>query len=276
MTTPRALFYRPAPPLCDLVDAFWFYEAQSLPHAKERVLPHGAMDLIINLKQNQMRVYDAGQPEHFQTFDAALLCGMYSSPFVIDTTCQESVMGVGFKPGGAFPFFRPPADELRDTHVSLDALWGASARDLRDRLLEAATTQAKFRVLEHALLTQMNRRVSPHPAVTFAIQAFACGPGAQTITAMTTQIGLSARRFSQVFSQEVGLTPKLFCRVKRFQESLDQIESGKQVDWADLALACGYFDQAHFIHDFQTFSGINPTTYVAQPRPHRNHIPLSA
>jgi methylphosphotriester-DNA--protein-cysteine methyltransferase len=92
---------------------------------------------------------------------------------------------------------------------------------------------------------------------------------------VTDQIGLSQRRFIQVFRDEVGLTPKLFCRIQRFQEVLRRIGKGQQFEWVDVALDCGYYDQAHFINDFQAFSGLNPTAYLAHPRDRNpNHVPI--
>jgi AraC-like DNA-binding protein len=76
----------------------------------------------------------------------------------------------------------------------------------------------------------------------------------------------------------VGLSPKLFCRVQRFQQVLKIVRREREVDWAEIALGCGYFDQAHFIHDFHAFSGINPSKYLANykdfPR-HHNHLPVA-
>jgi AraC-like DNA-binding protein len=72
----------------------------------------------------------------------------------------------------------------------------------------------------------------------------------------------------------VGLAPKLFCRVRRFQKVVRMISAGQPVDWAEVALTCGYFDQAHFIHDFRAFSGINPTSYLADYIEHLNHVPI--
>jgi AraC-like DNA-binding protein len=95
------------------------------------------------------------------------------------------------------------------------------------------------------------------------------------IAAVTGQIGLSARRFIQLFSQEVGLAPKLFCRVRRFQEVVKTVHAGREMDWTQIALDCGYFDQAHFIHDFKAFSGLSPSAYLAQMTEHRNHVPLN-
>ncbi len=267
--------YIPQPPLADFIELFWLYEGHDVPHAKERLLPTGTVELIINLRDDMLRVYDWLNTDQFQSFDGALICGPHSECFVIDpVTSQDLILGVHFKPGGTFPFFKLPADELHNTHVSLDTLWGAEAGYLREQLLEAATPETRFRILEQFLLAQAARPLARHPAVTFALKELHTVPPTRTISDVTEQIGLSSRRFIQVFSEEVGLTPKLFCRIRRFQEVLHLIEREQQVEWADIALTCGYFDQAHFIHDFRAFSGLNPTAYLAQRSEHLNHVPL--
>lgn len=264
----------PQPPLSDFVELFWLYEGYDPPHAKERVLPTGTMELVINLRNDELRVYDRRDHPRFQSFRGCLISGAHSEFVVIDTASQASIMGVHFKPGGAFPFLQLPAGELRDAHVSLDTLWGATAGDLRHRLLEAETPETKFRVLEQSLLAQAAWPLRRHPAVVFALKEFQSVPHAQTISEVTGRIGLSPRRFIQVFSEQVGLTPKLFCRIRRFQEVLHVIGREQRIEWAELALACGYFDQAHFIHDFRAFSSLNPTTYLALRGEHFNHVPL--
>jgi len=78
-----------------------------------------------------------------------------------------------------------------------------------------------------------------------------------------------------MFREEVGLTPKLYCRIRRFQQVLALIRCGKPVEWADIALSCGYFDQAHFVHDFRAFSGITPSAYASHRGPHTNHVSMA-
>jgi transcriptional regulator GlxA family with amidase domain len=97
----------------------------------------------------------------------------------------------------------------------------------------------------------------------------------RAVADVTDRIGLSPRRFIQVFADEVGLTPKLFCRVQRFQEVLGLVERRRRVDWVQVALDCGHYDQSHFIHDFRAFSGLNPTKYLRIRGDHRNHVPLT-
>jgi AraC-like DNA-binding protein len=253
----------------------WLYEGYSQPHAKERVLPTGEMQIVINLAEDRSCIYDRDQPERCETFSGSLLSGAHSQYQVISTAAQAHVIGVAFHPGGAFPFLGMPAGELRDATVSLDALWGGVAVELRDRLLEAATPQARITVLEQVLLEQLARGFERHGAVGFALRQFLSAPHLTTIAAVTEQIGLSPKRFIQVFRDETGFTPKVFCRIQRFQQALDRMEGRKRVEWTKVALDCGYFDQAHFIHDFRGFSGINPSTYLAHQTPHRNHVPLA-
>jgi AraC-like DNA-binding protein len=255
-------FHSPPPPLSDFVALLWSYEAYILPHARERLLPTGTVELVIDLRAETRGA-------------AAVVCGAYSEFFEIETAAETSVLGVHFKPGGAFPFFEPPAGELHNRHVGLEDLWGADAADLRERLLEATTADARFRILEGALLARIVRPLTRHRAVAGALHAFA-GPRARTVADVCEQTGLSQRRFIELFKGEVGLTPKLFCRVRRFQEVVRSAHASSDVDWSRTALACGYYDQSHFIHDFRTFSGLTPSAYLARRTAHMNHVPMDA
>lgn len=267
----------PRAPLSDFVDLFWSYEGYNPPHAIERVVPTGTMQLIVDLRDGDeggLRVYDRQDHRRFQSLGRSLISGAHSRFVVIDTASQASTVGVHFRPGGAFPFLGLSAGELRDADVPLDALWGTKAAELRGRLLEAHTPEARFRVLEQALLTWVARPLTHHPAVAFALGEFQSAPRARSVQEVGEQTGLSQRRFIQLFRQEVGLTPKLFCRIRRFQEVMRLIGSGRHAGWAEMALSCGYFDQAHLVHDFRAFSGTTPTGYIAHRGEHPNHVSL--
>ncbi|WP_396234446.1 DUF6597 domain-containing transcriptional factor [Caldifermentibacillus hisashii] len=256
--------YHPQPPLSAYINLFWLYEGYHPPHEMECVLPDGSMELVINLEEDLIMVYDQKNHDQFKSFRGSLLSGPHSNFVVIDTSAQASTIGVHFKPGGAFPFLNLPANELRNEHVSLDTLWGTKAVEIREQLLEAETPVAKFKILEQYLIELMVQSKTNHPAVVFALKKFLASPHQLKIADVTEQISLSSRRFIQVFKEDVGLTPIQFHRIQRFQNVLRLIEGGEQVDWTDVALFCGYYDQPHFIHEFQSFSGFaqQPTTYI--------------
>jgi AraC-like DNA-binding protein len=270
----QQLSYKPPPPLDRFVEVIWTHQGEARPHPRERLLPDGSAELVVDLHRERFPIYASEGGDRHQTFRGSVICGPHSQFFVIDTTSEFDVAGVHFKPGGAYPFLKVPSGEIHNLHVGLEDLWGAAAGELRERLLEADSPRAKVRVLEEALLMRISGPPERHPAVAFALNEFHGTPEAHKISRVTERIGLSPRRFIDVFRKEVGLTPKLFCRVRRFQKVLRMISAGRTVDWVEVALACGYFDQAHFIHDFQAFSGINPSSYLVQHTSHFNHVPI--
>jgi AraC-like DNA-binding protein len=270
----RFLSHRPSPPLSGFVDQFWLSEGYAPSHAMERLLPTGTLELVINLREDRIRIYDGPDTASCRTMGGAVVCGAHSGFFVIDTAQQESVIGIHFRAGGAFPFLHLTAGELLNAHVPLESLWGSRAETLRDRLLEARTPDAKFRVLEQTLLAMADRRLMRHPAVTLALEELERVPATGSLRDLAERTGMCQRRFIRLFTEEVGLTPKLFARIRRFQEVLRLVERGGHINWARIAAACGYYDQAHFIRDFGLFSGINPTAYLVQRTPHRNHVPI--
>jgi transcriptional regulator GlxA family with amidase domain len=140
-------------------------------------------------------------------------------------------------------------------------------RSLRDRLRTTNDPAEKFRVLEVALLDHFNARLELNSAVRYALQEFASRPESIRVRELAHGAGLSRRRFSQVFREQIGVPPKLYCRLQRFQNSLKLIASGNSVDWAQLALAAGYCDQAHLVNEFHDFSGLSPSAYLASPSP---------
>jgi AraC-like DNA-binding protein len=266
------LTHVPAWPLTEFVDLLWLFDGVKPAHEKERLLPDGCMEMVINLHQDEVRFYDRRDVRKFQKMPGRVLVGAQSEFFVIDTAEQRSVIGAHFKPGGAFQFFKIPADELHGLHVCLDDLWGPAAADLREQLIEAAVPERQFQIFEDALIAQARKRFERHPAVRFALAEFNSARG--TVSEVSDRTGLSSRRFIEVFRSEVGLTPKLFCRIRRFQRLIHGIGPGARADWVDIALECGYFDQAHFIHDFQAFAGLTPSEYLAKRTRHLNHVPL--
>ena len=264
----------PGPPLSTFVEKLWSFEGYCPAHALERLLPDGSAELVINLRDDRNRIYDRRDHTRVNRYSGCILSGPHSEYFIIDTEEQCATVGVHFRPGGAFPFFGAPSDELHDSHIDLDDLWGRWAAELRVRLLEVETVPARLEILEQALMARATRPLVLHPAVEYALDEFHRGPQMRTIAQVTERIGLSPRRFIEVFREQVGMTPKLFCRVQRFQQVVRTISAGGSVEWSDVALACGYFDQAHFIHDFRAFSGLSPAAYQRLPVRHPNHVPL--
>ena len=262
---------RPSSPMLEpFVEVLWYIEAPP-PYGRERVLPFGAMQLLVNLGEDELRSYHDADHATPRRLRGAGLQGPYASPTVIDTRQQRAMLGVGFRPGGAYPFFAVPASATREDLVELAALWGGDGAVLRERLLEAPTPLAKLQAMEAALLARAVRSLAPDPAMAFAVAALDRGSG---VAAVTDRLGMTPKRLARRFADQVGLSPKRFARVRRFQRLLAAAGGGVDADWARLAVECGYYDQAHLIHDFRAFSGISPTMYRPRSPWARNHVPL--
>lgn len=253
----------PVPPLDSCVERIWLL-SDAPAQSKERIAPSGTIDLVINLHENKLRIYSPDKPERCDLFSGAVVSGTHSGPFVIDPRERVAVMGVHFKPGGAFPFLGTPASELADAHVDLEALWGIAAVELRERLCVAQTPAERFDILEKTLLSHLFRPLERHYAVQFALDTFGRADAGMAIRDVAREGGLSQRRFIQLFSREVGMSPKLFCRVRRFRQALESVRQITVPNWAQVALDCGYYDQSHLIHDFRLFANLSPTEYVRQ------------
>jgi AraC-like DNA-binding protein len=274
---------KPAPPLSNFIENLWLYDGYDSPHFKERIFPSGTFELVFNLRSDELRIYKAPQPDRCEHFSGAIVSGPYNGFFVTDAAEEVSVMGVHFKPGGAFPFLGPPAHELADSHIDLEAIWGRTAAEMREQLSEISSPTHRLLLLEKLLMSRLSCQQQHHSAVALALDRFAQAGGRTRTRELARQASLSQKRFIDVFRSEVGLSPKLFNRVVRFQRVLTTVHAGSAPDWTQLALDNGYFDQSHLIRDFLAFSGLSPVDYLHRLREldmqglhiKFNHLPLS-
>jgi AraC-like DNA-binding protein len=253
------LTHRSGSRLAPYVEVLWYYDGACPTHHKERVLPNGRFQIALDL-----------------TTGRGTVSGMRSQYVVIDPPAILSVMGVVFRHGGARGFFDAPACEFYNQAVPLDGVWGPQVTELADRLREGMTAGEKFRVLENALVGLEQQRGEPrsalHPAVRYGLREFRHLSHVQTVIRVSKDARLSRRRFSQLFREQIGMTPKSYCRLIRFRHIVRQVAAGFQFDWADVALAGGYYDQSHLDHEFRAFSGMSPSAFLAAERPFLNHV----
>ena len=243
----------PTPALANVVEYIW--ASQGAPaHSRERVVPTGTLELFVSVVDVESRIRDAAGRDRWSSGDAGV-AGAYRHPFTFDTREAASVVGVHFKPGQAGVVLGVPPGELMDRHVDLEAIWGRRARELRERLCAATTTSERFAILEAELVSRLDaRRV--HPAVTYALDVLS-RPQAR-VGDIAKAASLTPRRLIEIFTATVGITPKRFARVLRFHRATALARSAA-LDWTRVAHRCGYYDQAHLIHDFRELADMTPS-----------------
>jgi AraC-like DNA-binding protein len=258
------------PLLASSVKSFHYLESD-MPFMLERIVPNGQAHLMINLAEDEFRIYDPSQTNRVNRQSGAVLAGPHARSAVIDTREQRCLVAVEFQCGGAAHFFPMPLSEACDEFVQLDDVWGHSGKLLRERLLEAPTPALKFRALERVLLQHCAPRFDP--AIHSAVRALQHG---MPLARVTEQLGLLPRTLARRFSRQVGITPKRFARLQRLQRILGDACQSAAPDWRTLAMEHGYTDQSHMVHEFREMTGITPSGYKPQSRQRRNHIPLRA
>jgi AraC-like DNA-binding protein len=261
----------PAAPLVGFVHSLWYARAADAGHRRERILPSGRVQIIVNLAREF--ILDCPEGECDRRVAPALIVGARSIYEVVDTSDIADLIGIVFEPGGFGAFASDAVDRFSNCTVALEDLWGSRTRALRDRLREIPSPQARLQCLEGFLMDRFSGHLKRNERVTFALDQFRQAPCvAAAVRDVARSTGWSERRFSQVFREEVGLSPKVWCRIQRFQRAVRMLHEGGEVRWAELALDCGFYDQSHFANEFKAFSGIDATTYTARRTLWANHI----
>ena len=254
------IFHTPSSPLNSYINRF-YYPNESLPLPREKVLPLPALDLKINFGGG-FQVYDADQGEPFTTVTESWALGLWTKYHIVDWPSDLQYLGVSFKPGRAHLFLQIPLSELQNQVVSLDAIWGGFAAEIRERLYLAPTIQARFALLEELLLARLHEAPQGLMAVQYAVGEVARYHGVLSIRELSNRMGMSQKHLITQFRQMVGCTPKELARLYRFAQILEGIDPIQPVDWTLVAHQFCYHDQSHFIRDFKEFTGHTPTDYL--------------
>ncbi|QNK01866.1 AraC family transcriptional regulator [Dyella telluris] len=267
------LVVAPAPPLDALISRLWDWDMPPAAHHLERVLPVPGASLIINLHENETRVYQDDAGKRCVRSAASVIGGPCLRSQIIDTAEQVRVMGAVFRPGGAHALTGEDHETLVDRDIGLEDIFGSSAHGLRERLLDTPCAHARLALLEQWLLAHM-RMPRLAPEVLYALGEIGARPQVARIGPLVRDTGLSEYRFGRLFRRQVGMGPKHYARLMRFRHVVDAVYASTGVDWSGVAIDGGYGDQAHLVHEFRAFAGMTPTAFMAARGPYPNHLPL--
>jgi AraC-like DNA-binding protein len=254
---------------------FWFAARAALPHRRERGLPSGRVDIVVPLLQDSVLRFDSVDAATPRRLHGAVVSGAHDRYFVRGTGGPSSVIGVHFSPGGAAAFFGGALGELRNQTVLLEDLWGPSARELRERLQAAPQVAQKLRILEDALLSRLAEAPPADALVARALRLLEQDPAAARSADVRRAAHCSPQPFIRRFEAAVGLTPKRYARVLRFNALLSRLVRVGPRDWAQLAAEGGYFDQSHLSHEFKRLAGLTPAAYVPIGADQPTHVAIA-
>ena len=266
----------PRPALRPFIQSLWAMDETGEPAApasrREHVVPTGSMHLVFRLSDDPLRLYEGDADPEGQLLSTAVVGGARTRFYIRDVSRPLHSVGAQLRPGSALLLFGTPANALAERHTALEDLWGSRVSTVRDRLGGALSLEERLEAFEELLAERLPRVQGLHPAVA---QALAQLSGLTTVHDVVKQSGYSHRRFVELFVQDVGLTPKAYSRVQRFQRALERASRPDGTSWTDIAADAGYSDQSHFNREFRDCVGITPSEYRDLAPRFRHHVPIS-
>jgi len=244
---------RPAEALRQFIDTFWLLEQDAAERSPQRVVPDGRCELILNWGQPFESFGDGGwrrQPDCF-------LAGQIEGPLLLRPSGPAKMLGVRFHPDGAARWFGGCMHELAGRFTPVDDLSPALAHRIGHSLDHSDPVAS----VEGAFASCTAR--APDVLVAEAVRRIVHAKGASDLAALARELGLSTRQFERRFQAATGLPPKLFCLIQRFSGVFRALEDGSR-NWAEVAIRCGYYDQAHLIRDCKRLSGHTPAILLAE------------
>lgn len=259
---------KPSGLACSFVRMYWrlSHARQNANAEPEPVLPDGCVELIFHF-DDRFVTYET--PDKGELQPRSVVAGQLSSRMLIGPSGATDIFGVRLRTEAGAALLNVSMDGLRDKIVDMRAVIGSRESELYERLSAAKTFQDKINAFERAMFRSSVREVDA--GVAASVRSLRATGGSLAISRCAAELGWSTRRLERAFKEQIGLTPKTFARIVRFQSFITEAAASR-LPLLDSALAAGYFDQAHLIKDFRDLAGTTPTEYFASQQQFATHF----
>ncbi|MGH9972222.1 MAG: DUF6597 domain-containing transcriptional factor [Pyrinomonadaceae bacterium] len=260
--------YKELPPstgLARYLECLWFVsdtDPSAATPVREKVLPDGCLEWIFHLGAPFQRWTQAGQ---WEMQPRSFVVGELTQFLLLQPGGHVEIMGVRFRPGGAYRFLPLSLDTITDNTISTGEIWGREGLDIEDAVFEAGSDARRQQLVEEFLLRRLAMTAAYRPRFEAAIGAIIRSRGQARVLEVAEHVEWSPRQLEREFRVSVGLSPKALARIIRFQNLLRLVGEGALREWASLALEVGYADQPHMVREFREFSGQSPSERQITP-----------
>lgn len=229
------------------------------------------MHVGFRLGDDPLRLYRDLDDEKGWLSATSIVGGARDSAYLRDISQPSPSVGAQLLPGAALFLFGIPADELSFRHTNLEDLLGSRARSIRDELSEARLPERRIEIFESFLAKRISENARLHPAISMALRRF---EDEAELSEVVRDSGHSHRHFISLFRSAVGLSPKRYLRIARFQRALVRMQSRPTSSLSHVAIDTGYSDQSHFTREFRAIANISPSQYRELAPKSPNHVRL--
>lgn len=256
------------PPLDKWVQFVWISKGEN-DATKSRILPNGAIELIINFGDVQ-RTLKNGTFETDKNFYDYWVAGIQTQPLFIQSLTDTNLVGIRFLPGGAYPFFKVPVSNFSNAVV--ETSWLKEELDeIRASIVDLSSVERVGKVISDYLISKFDGSCSTNESVMYVVNNIIFSDSEKPISELVKKAGYSHRHFISLFRQQVGTSPKNLQRILRLQKVIQFVKNQPNIKWADIFIEFPFYDAAHFAHDFKELTGLSPGTYLALRTFDENH-----
>jgi AraC-like DNA-binding protein len=257
------------------VENYWLvrWDLTGRPAYRQELIPHPCFNVTV----------ECGSPGEVRwgfELPAALLHGLVTRRFTIDLTGTGRVLGARFRPGGFAALTGHGASAFRDQVRPLAQVFGISADALADRILAEEDDERRVELAEVFFSERLPEKTPGYELVLTVVTAMLQDRSLIRVGQVTRRHGVSARTLQRLFRHYVGASPKWVLARYRLHDAASRLERERGVPIAAVAADAGYFDQAHFCHEFRALPGLTPAEYATQchsaPRAPREAVRVQA
>jgi AraC-like DNA-binding protein len=256
--------YRVHPALAPFVKCIWSQESDRaiVEAERERILPDSCVELVIHFRDPFRTHFADGtsdvQPQGF-------VVGQMKRFLEIEPAGRMGFIAVRFHARGAYLFFQRPLSEVAAGIVDLGDVWKDFAHELTERIALASCMTSRVKLIEETLFGLLRKNGRYDRTVDRCLQLIETSCGQVNVAQLAKHLGVSDRQLTRRFQHAVGLSPKEFSRISRFLQVVRCLTSREPRTLTETAMACGYFDQAHFNHEFREMAGMAPGEFFTFP-----------
>ena len=264
-------FIKPSNILEPFIKHYWVLEERKpkgicLP----RIYPTGFTELILHYGDKYLHIdqhkNSTEQPRFYFT-------GQSNSYYGISPTGAIGFIAITFKPDAAKLFFKIPVSELENKFVALEDILGNPMKELEYKLQIAKNYVERIRIIEKFLIKQLNELYTEYyKRINYSINKINQNKGLISVESLAQHACLSTKQFNRTFTDYVGMKPKQFTRIVRFQNAIYNQQTKSIKNLTELAYKCGYFDQAHFTNDFKSLTGYSPKEFFKMGEPYSDYF----
>ena len=256
-------FASPSKLLAPYIKRYWAIE-NTLEKGEtciQRIIPTGLTELLM---------YFTPRPKiltgNKYLSDNVALYGHQNDYYDMELTGDLSVFSIVFQPQGLMQFFQFPLHEICNQNVPLKYLSRQAGSDLEEKMGEATTFYQRVNIVEVYLWNLLKNNFTDFEfrRINHIVELITQTYGTVDINQMASEACLSRKQLERIFTGQIGISPKQYLKIIRFQNAIFQKQQNNNLSMTELSYESGYFDQSHFINDFKTLSGLTPGHFFAE------------